>query len=185
KVAQKHAQGEIEKRRLPLAEARARAFRPDWSAYTPPRPGFLGNRVFENFDLADLARFIDWSPFFQTWELKGRYPAILEDEKQGAAARQLWDDAQAMLTDILQKQWFRPKAVIGFWPANAVGEDIRLFTDDERSDELATLFTLRQQLSKSGDKPSMALADFVAPLDSGKPDYVGGFVVTAGIQQPE
>src|SRR5690606_35882494 len=120
KVAQKHAQGEIEKRRLPLAEARARAFRPDWSAYTPPRPGFLGNRVFENFDLADLARFIDWSPFFQTWELKGRYPAILEDEKQGAAARQLWDDAQAMLTDILQKQWFRPKAVIGFWPANAV-----------------------------------------------------------------
>jgi 5-methyltetrahydrofolate--homocysteine methyltransferase len=183
KVAQKHAQGEIEKRRLPLAEARARAFRPDWSSYTPPRPSFLGTRVFENFDLGDLARYIDWSPFFQTWELKGRYPAILEDEAQGEAARQLWADAQAMLADILQKQWFRPKAVIGFWPANAVGEDIRLFTDDHRRDALATLFTLRQQLSKSGDKPSMALADFVAPLETGKPDYVGGFVVTAGIEE--
>jgi 5-methyltetrahydrofolate--homocysteine methyltransferase len=185
KVAQKHAQGEIEKRRLPLAEARARAFRPDWSSYTPPRPAFLGTRVFENFDLGDLARYIDWSPFFQTWELKGRYPAILEDEAQGEAARQLWSDAQAMLADILQKQWFRPKAVIGFWPAGAVGEDIRLFTDEDRRDELATLFTLRQQLSKSGDKPSMALADFVAPLESGKPDYVGGFVVTAGTEEQE
>ena len=183
KVAEKHAQSEMEKQRLPLARARENAFRTDWAAYTPPKPSFLGTRVFETYDLAELARHIDWTPFFQTWELKGRYPAILEDAEQGAAARQLWEDAQAMLKTILQKQWFRPKAVIGFWPANAVGDDIRLFTDESRKDELATFFTLRQQLSKSGDKPNMALSDFVAPLSSGKPDWVGGFVVTAGLEE--
>jgi 5-methyltetrahydrofolate--homocysteine methyltransferase len=183
KVADKHARGEIEKQRISLAKARENAFRPDWAAYTPPKPTFLGTRVFENYDLSELARYIDWTPFFQTWELKGRYPAILEDEEQGAAARQLWEDAQAMLKTVLQKQWFKPRAVIGFWPANAVGDDIRLFTDESRKDELATFFTLRQQLTKTGDKPNMALADFVAPLESGKPDYVGGFVVTAGLEE--
>ncbi|MDP1731737.1 MAG: methionine synthase [Devosia sp.] len=183
KVADKHTRGEIEKQRISLAKARANAFRPDWEAYAPPKPAFLGTRVFENYDLSELARYIDWTPFFQTWELKGRYPAILEDEEQGAAARQLWEDAQAMLKTILQKQWFKPRAVIGFWPANAVGDDIRLFTDESRKDELATFFTLRQQLTKTGDKPNMALADFVAPLESGKPDYVGGFVVTSGLEE--
>ena len=93
-------------------------------------PSFLGAKVFENWDLAELARYIDWTPFFQTWELKGRYPKILDDEKQGPAARQLFDDAQAMLTKIIDEKWFAPKAVIGFWPANAVGDDIRLFTDE-------------------------------------------------------
>jgi len=183
KVADKHAQSEAEKQRLPLTAARANAFKTDWLSYTPPRPRFLGTRVFENYDLSELAKHIDWTPFFQTWELKGRYPAILEDEEQGAAARQLWEDAQAMLKTVLQKQWFKPKAVIGFWPANAIGDDIRLFTDESRKDELATFFTLRQQLSKSGDKPNMALADFVAPVTSGKADYVGGFVVTAGLEE--
>ncbi|HEV7718338.1 MAG TPA: methionine synthase [Arsenicitalea sp.] len=183
KVAERHAQSEAEKQRLPLAKARENAFKADWSAYTPPKPTFLGTKVFENFDLHELAKHIDWTPFFQTWEMKGRYPAILEDAEQGPAARQLWDDAQKMLAEILQKSWFRPKAVIGFWPANAVGDDIRLFTDDTREDELATFYTLRQQLSKTGEKPNMALADFVAPIDSGKADYVGGFVVTAGIEE--
>ena len=183
KVAAAHARSEAEKKRLPLARARDNAFRADWSAYEPPRPSFLGTRVFESWDLADLARYIDWTPFFQTWELKGRYPKILEDESQGPAARALFDDAQAMLEKIIAEKWFAPKAVIGFWPANAVGDDVRLFTDDGRGDELATFFTLRQQLSKRDGRPNMALADFVAPADSGKADYLGGFVVTAGIEE--
>jgi 5-methyltetrahydrofolate--homocysteine methyltransferase len=185
KVADKHAQGEADKQRITLAKARANAFKPDWAGYTPPKPTFLGTRVFESFDLKELAAHIDWTPFFQTWELKGRYPAILEDKEQGPAARQLWEDAQNMLAQILQKSWFRPKAVIGFWPANAVGDDIRLYADDSRDRELATFFTLRQQLTKTGGKPNMALSDFVAPVESGKADYVGGFVVTAGIEEVE
>ncbi len=115
--------------------------------------------------------------------MKGRYPAILDDEKQGEAARALWADAQKMLKQIIDEKWFAPKAVLGFWPANAVGDDVRLFTDEDRQSELATFFTLRQQLSKRDGKPNMALADFVAPADSGKPDYIGGFVVTAGIEE--
>ncbi len=182
KVADKHAQGEADKQRLPLEKARANGFKTDWVALTPPKPSFLGTRVFENVDLSELARHIDWTPFFQTWELKGRYPQILEDKDQGTAARQLYDDAQNMLAEILKKNWFRPKGIIGFWPANAVGDDIKLFTDETRSAELATFYTLRQQLSKSGDKPNMALADFVAPVGT-KPDYVGGFVVTAGLEE--
>ena len=183
KVADKHAQSESEKQRISLDKARENRFRFDWSGYTPPKPTFLGTRVFESYDLGEIARYIDWTPFFQAWELKGRFPAILEDEEQGPAARQLWDDAQNMLQEVQRKNWFRPKAVIGFWPANAVGDDIRLFTDDDRQAELATFYTLRQQLTKTGAKPNMALADFVAPLDSGKPDYLGGFVVTAGLEE--
>ena len=183
KVADAHARSEAEKQRLPLARARANAHRIDWSGYEPPKPSFLGTRVFDGWDLAELSRYIDWTPFFQTWEMKGRYPKILEDEKQGAAARQLFADAQDMLAKIIGEKWFAPKAIVGFWPANAVGDDVRLFTDDERSAELATLFTLRQQLTKRDGKANMALADFVAPEASGKPDYVGGFVVTAGFEE--
>ncbi|WP_137388424.1 methionine synthase [Rhodoligotrophos defluvii] len=183
KVAEAHARSEAEKLRLPLARARANAFKADWANYAPPAPRFLGRRVFDTYDLAELARYIDWTPFFQTWELKGRFPAILEDEKQGQAARQLYEDARAMLARIIAEGWFKPRAVIGFWPANAVGDDIRLFTDESREQELATFFTLRQQLAKRGDKPNMALADFVAPIESGKADYLGGFVVTAGIEE--
>lgn len=183
KVADAHARSEAEKQRLPLARARANAHRVDWPSYAPPRPSFLGTKVFADWDLAELARYIDWTPFFQTWELKGRYPKILEDEKQGAAARQLFDDAQAMLAKIIAEKWFAPKGVIGFWPANAVGDDIRLFTDESRSGELATFFTLRQQLTRRDGKANVALSDFVAPLESGLSDYLGGFVVTAGIEE--
>ncbi len=183
KVTEAHERSEREKQRLPLARARANAHKVDWTAYQPPKPSFLGTRVFESWDLAELARYIDWTPFFQTWELKGRYPRILEDEKQGPAARQLFDDAQAMLKKIVDEKWFAPKAILGFWPANTFGDDIRLFTDDTRGKELATFFTLRQQLNKRDGKPNVALSDFVAPLDSGKPDYIGGFVVTAGIEE--
>ncbi|MCJ8149681.1 methionine synthase [Shinella sedimenti] len=181
KVADAHARNEAEKQRLPIGKARDNAFRTDWPAYQPKTPSFLGTRVWQDWDLADLARYIDWTPFFQTWELKGVYPKILDDEKQGPAARQLFADAQAMLEKIIAEKWFTPKAVVGFWPAGAVGDDIRLFTNEARDEELATFFTLRQQLSKRDGRPNVALSDFVAPVDSGKPDYLGGFVVTAGI----
>jgi 5-methyltetrahydrofolate--homocysteine methyltransferase len=181
KVADAHARSEAEKQRLPITKARENAFKADWFAYKPKTPSFLGTRVWQDWDLADLARYIDWTPFFQTWELKGVYPKILDDEKQGPAARQLFADAQAMLEKIIAEKWFTPKAVIGFWPAGTVGDDIRLFTDEARNKELATFFTLRQQLSKRDGRPNVALSDFVAPVDSGRQDYLGGFVVTAGI----
>jgi 5-methyltetrahydrofolate--homocysteine methyltransferase len=182
KVADAHERAERDKQRLPLAAARANAFATDWTNSVPPRPTFLGTRTFENWDLADLARYIDWTPFFQTWELKGRFPAILEDEKQGEAARGLYEDAQAMLEKIIAEKWFAPRAVLGFWPANAVGDDIALYADETRARQIATLHTLRQQLSKRQGKPNMALSDFVAPQGTA-PDYVGGFVVTAGIEE--
>jgi 5-methyltetrahydrofolate--homocysteine methyltransferase len=183
KVTEAHERSEREKRRLPLAAARANPHRIDWAGYTPPKPSFTGTRVFQSWDLAELATYIDWTPFFQTWELKGRYPKILEDEKQGAAARQLFADAQAMLEKILAEKWFAPRAVVGFWPANTVGDDIRLFTDETRQQELATFFTLRQQLTRREGMANLALSDFVSPLDGGKPDWIGGFVVTAGIEE--
>jgi 5-methyltetrahydrofolate--homocysteine methyltransferase len=179
KLAEAHERGEREKKRQPLASARANPFPVDWASYVPPKPSFLGTRVFDAWDLADLVRYFDWTPFFQTWELKGRYPAIFEDETQGPAARQLFQDAQAMLARIVAEKWFRPRAVVGFWPANAVGEDIRLFTGEDRQAELATFFTLRQQRSKRPGQPNVALADFVAPQGA---DWLGGFVVTAGME---
>ncbi len=181
-IADAHARGEADKRRLPLAKARANALKTDWGSYAPTVPRFLGVRVFENYDLGELARYIDWTPFFQTWELKGRHPAILDDEKQGAAARTLFEDAQAMLKTIIAERWFQPKAVIGFWPAGAEGDDIRLFADEARRTPLATLFTLRQQLTRRDGRPNLALADFVAPRDGGR-DYIGAFVVTAGVEE--
>ena len=183
KVADAHARSEHDKTRLPLARARANAMKIDWAGYNPPRPTFLGTRVFRSYDVAELVPYIDWTPFFQTWDLKGRYPAILEHAEQGPAARQLWEDAQAMLARVIAERWFNPKAVIGFWPANALGDDIALFTGESRSEKLATFFTLRQQLSKRDGRPNLALSDFVAPLASGKGDYAGGFVVTAGAEE--
>jgi len=180
KVAEAHARSEAEKQRLPIARARDNAFKADWAAYRPKTPSFLGTRTFQDWDLAELARYIDWTPFFQAWELRGVYPKILDDEKQGPVARQLFDDAQAMLAKIVAEKWFTPKAVVGFWPAGSVGDDIRLFTDETRNEELATFFTLRQQLTRRDGRPNLAMADFVAPADSGKADYLGGFVVTAG-----
>ena len=185
RVAEAHARGERDKQRLPLIKARANAVRPDWTAYQPPKPTFLGTKVFESYDLAELVPYIDWTPFFQTWELKGRYPAILQDEKQGEAARQLWDDAQAMLARIVEEKWFTPKAVIGFWPAAAHGDDIAVYADESRQVREETFFTLRQQLVKRDGRPNTALADFVAPEASGLADYVGGFVVTAGAEEED
>ena len=181
KVADAHARSENDKLRLPITKARANRLDLDWGSYEPPKPNFTGTRTFGTYDLKELVPYIDWTPFFQTWDLKGRYPALLEDETQGEAARQLYEDAQVMLKRIVEERWFQAKAVIGFWPANAVGDDVRLYTGESRTDELATFFTLRQQLSKRDGRPNLALADFVAPKASGRADYIGGFVVTAGI----
>src|ERR687890_2182616 len=183
KVADAHARSEADKQRLSLEKARANRLKIDWAAYQPPKPTFTGTRVFRTYDVAELVPYIDWTPFFQTWELKGRFPAILEDDKQGAAARQLYEDAQDMLRKIVEERWFNPKAVIGFWPANAVGDDIRLYTGESRSEALATFHGLRQQLVRRDGRPNVCLSDFVAPVESGKPDWIGAFVVTSGIEE--
>jgi 5-methyltetrahydrofolate--homocysteine methyltransferase len=183
RVAEAHAKAERDKQRVPLSAARKNALKIDWAAYAPPRPAFTGTRVLSTLDVAELIPYIDWTPFFQTWELKGRYPKILSDEKQGAAAKSLFEDAQTMLKRIVEERWFSPKAVLGFWPAQAVGDDIALYTGESRQERLATLHGLRQQLTRHDGKPNVALADFVAPAESGKPDYIGAFVVTSGAQE--
>ncbi|MGQ3671598.1 methionine synthase [Xanthobacter sp. TB0136] len=185
KVAEAHARADAQKQRVPLARARENALKIDFAGYVPPKPGFLGTQVFTDYDLADLVPFIDWTPFFQSWELRGRYPAILQDEVVGETARNLFRDAQAMLEKIVTEKWVEARAVIGFWPANAVGDDIVLFSNDNRGSTLATLHTLRQQLAKREGRLNLALSDFVAPLESGIPDYIGGFAVTTGIGEDE
>jgi len=179
RIAAAHARGEANKQRVSLADARANALRLDWKGFAPPRPTFLGTRVFADYALAELAPFIDWSPFFATWELTGRFPAILDDAKVGEAARALYDDARKMLDTIIAERWFRASAVVGFWPANARGDDIALYADEARAKEIATLHTLRQQLARREGRANTALADFVAP--AGVPDHVGAFIVTAGL----
>jgi len=181
-VAEAHAKAEWDKKRLPLADARANAPKPDWAGYTPPKPVFAGTRVFSSYDVAELVPYIDWTPFFQTWDMKGRYPAILEDAEQGEAARQTFADAQAMLDRIVKERWFTPKAVIGFWPAQSVGDDIRLYQGESRTETLATLHSLRQQRMKRDGQFNYALSDFVAP-HGGPADYIGAFVVTAGMAE--
>ena len=183
RTAEAHRRSEAEKLRTPLAKARANAMKTDWVDYTPPKPTFTGVRAISSYDLAEIAGYIDWTPFFQTWELRGRYPAILDDEKQGEAARSLFADAQDMVKRIVEERWFNPRAVVGFWPANADGDDIALYSGESRVEKIATLHTLRQQLSRRDGRPHLALADFVAPVSSGKADYIGGFVVTAGIEE--
>ncbi|GEO99070.1 methionine synthase [Methylobacterium haplocladii] len=183
KVAEAHARSEMDKTRLPLAKARANPFKIDWSGYAPKKPSFTDARVFGSYEVADLVPYIDWTPFLQTYEFKGRYPAIFEDPEQGPAAKALFDDAQAMLKQIVAERWFNPKGIIGFWPANSVGDDIQLYTGESRTDVLATFHGLRQQLSKRDGRANTCISDFVAPKDSGIGDYVGGFVVTAGLEE--
>ena len=183
RVADAHARSELDKQRVPIERARANALKLDWDSFTATRPTFTGERTFATYDVAELVPYIDWTPFFQTWDLKGRYPALLQDEHQGPVARQLFDDAQAMLARAITERWFDPKAVIGFWPANAVGDDIELYTGESRSEILATLHTLRQQLARRDGRAHIAMSDFIAPKASGKADYIGAFVVTAGANE--
>jgi 5-methyltetrahydrofolate--homocysteine methyltransferase len=181
RIAAAHARAEENKQRLSLAAARGNAVKIDWSSYTPPKPTFIGSRVLEDYPLAELAKFIDWTPFFQTWELAGKFPAILDDAKVGEAARGLYKDAQDMLRKIIDENWLHAEAAFGFWPANADGDDILVFGDETRAQPISVLHTLRQQLSRREGRANVALADFVAPRASKLADYVGAFIVTAGI----
>jgi 5-methyltetrahydrofolate--homocysteine methyltransferase len=175
--AAKQGQGPL----VPLAAARANAFPTDWRRYVPPTPRFIGRKAFTHYDLAELARCIDWTPFFQAWELTGRYPKILDDPVVGEAARNVFRDAQAMLARIVAERWLTANAVIALYPANAVGDDIEIYTDESRREVAMVFHCLRQQTEKAADRHNLCLADFVAPRDSGVPDYLGAFAVTAGL----
>jgi 5-methyltetrahydrofolate--homocysteine methyltransferase len=163
-----------------LEQARANKAKVDWKASAPTRPTFLGVRTFDDVPLSEIVPRIDWTPFFQTWELAGHYPAILEDPVVGEAARNLWKDAQEMLAKVVREKWLHARAVVGFFEANSDGaEDIRLYGTNQGP--VCTLHTLRQQIVKSDGRPNVALADFVAPVDSGVTDFIGMFAVTTGI----
>jgi 5-methyltetrahydrofolate--homocysteine methyltransferase len=170
----------------PLAKARANKTPIDWSGYMPPVPKFIGRRVFKNFDLTELAKYIDWGPFFQTWDLAGPFPAILKDEIVGTEAVRVYADGQRMLKRLIEGRWLSASGIVGFWPANTVNDDdIELYTDETRSEVAMTWYGMRQQTEKQMIdgvmRPSRCLADFVAPKDSGLKDYVGVFAVTAGL----
>jgi 5-methyltetrahydrofolate--homocysteine methyltransferase len=167
---------------LSVAEARRNKYRCDWSRYVPPRPTFLGTKVFPHYPLAELSERIDWTPFFRAWELRGRFPSILDDPKVGGEARKLYQDGQEMLTQIVNEGWLTAAAVVGFFPANTVNDDdIVLYSNDDRAQEYVTLHHLRQQMRKRRGQANYCLADYVAPRESGLRDYLGAFAVTAGI----
>ena len=185
RMADSYARGQAEKARTSIADARANRLKLDWAVYTPPKPTFLATRAFKAYDLAELARYIDWTPFFHAWELKGTFPRILDDDKYGEAARNLYDDARAMLKQLIDEKWLTANGAVGFWPANSLGDDIELYADDRRTKRIAVLHTLRQQMARDGSRANLALADFVAPKETGFADYVGSFAVTASIGEEE
>jgi 5-methyltetrahydrofolate--homocysteine methyltransferase len=166
---------------VPYAQAKAERFATDWKSISIDTPSFLGTRVLDDFPLSTLKDYIDWSPFFLTWELKGKYPKILTDPKFGEAASKLFDDAKRLLDEIIGKKLLTARGVYGFWPAGSLGDDIVLFADESRTTEIARFHTLRQQWRRKGQTSLWALADFVAPLDSGRRDYIGAFAVTTGL----
>ncbi|KAB2310041.1 methionine synthase [Betaproteobacteria bacterium SCN2] len=181
RIREQHAGRGEARKLLPLATARERGVKTDWKAYTPPVPRQLGIQVFRDYSLAEIAASIDWTPFFQTWELAGRYPKILNDEVVGEEARKLFDDAQEMLNRIINEKWLSASGVFGLFPANTVdSDDIEIYADESRSEKLMTWHNLRQQMEKPLDRPNLCLADFIAPRDAGVKDYIGAFAVTTG-----
>ncbi len=183
-VRQRHLAQRSDSQRVTLAVARANKFKTDWATYQPPLPQQLGQQTFVAYDLAAIAALIDWTPFFQSWELHGRYPKILQDAVVGEEARKLFADAQAMLQRMIDENWIEARAVIGLFPANTVDDDdIEIYADETRKTVLMTAHSLRQQMAKPAGQPNWCLADFIAPAESGVPDYIGGFVVTTGIHE--
>lgn len=184
-LRERHAQ-KNERPMLTLEKARANRTPIDWDGYTPPVPAQgVGIREFEDYDLAELREYIDWQPFFNAWEMKGRFPDILNNPASGEAARKLYDDAQEMLDTLIKEKWLKANGVIGFFPANAVGDDIEVYSDESRGEVLATLRNLRQQGEHRDGIPNRSLGDFVAPKNTGLADYVGAFAVTAGLGSQE
>ncbi|MCF8256061.1 MAG: methionine synthase [Flavobacteriales bacterium] len=176
-----HARKQQDKNLIPISEARANRFPIAWKAEDIQKPKKLGITELKNFPLGELVPYIDWTPFFQTWELAGRYPRILEDEVVGTEAKKLFADAQAMLNRIVSEKWLTANGVVGLWPANTVGDDMEVYDPSDPSKNIGKFHSLRQQGKKGTDVPNIALADFLAPKDSGLQDYLGGFVVTTGI----
>ncbi|HXP24433.1 MAG TPA: methionine synthase, partial [Steroidobacteraceae bacterium] len=167
---------------LSLSQARAKKFKIDWSAYSPPVPTFLGLRTFDDYPLQELVAYIDWMPFFNAWEFAGKFPDILQDKVVGEAASNLYADATRMLNTLIAEKWLKARAVVGFFPANSVGDDdIHVYTDEGRQAVELRLHNLRQQKSKPQDQAQLCLSDFIAPAQSGRADYIGAFAVTAGI----
>ena len=177
-MAEAHARSREDAVRVPIAKARDNGFQPQ-QAHVPVKPSFLGTKVFDDYNLAELRDYIDWTPFFQSWDLHGRYPAILTDKVVGEAATALFEDAQAMLDKMIAEKWLTAKAVIGFWPAARDGDDVVVYEDDTRSNERARLHTIRQQMERKNRRANFALADFIEPI-GGAHDYIGGFAVTSG-----
>lgn len=181
-VRARNANRDHRKNLITFEQANANSFKPDWTSYTPVAPTFLGTKVFDDYDINELVPYIDWTPFFITWSLSGKYPAILKDNVVGEAARDLFQDAQEMLKDIIDNKRLKAQAVVGFWPAQKVGEnDVTLFKENALDVPIAKFSFLRQQTTKGNKIPNVCLADFVAPVDKGIPDYIGGFAVTTGI----
>jgi 5-methyltetrahydrofolate--homocysteine methyltransferase len=170
---------------VPYHEARARRFPTDWATIRIEQPRFLGIRALGDYSLADLVGYIDWSPFFMVWELRGKYPRIFDDPGVGLEARRLFDDARRLLDEIVAKRLIRASGVYGFWAAASDGDDIVLYADHGLADPIARIHTLRQQWRRKGQKHFLALADFVAPIESGRADYLGAFAVTAGLGAAE
>ncbi len=170
------------KKYLPIAEARANKLQLDWETYTPIAPKETGVQVFANIDLEELSNYIDWTPFFASWQLAGKFPAILEDEIVGAEAKRLYNDARSMLRQIIDEKWLQAKAVVGLFPANVINDDdIEVYDPANTEQILTTLHHLRQQTKKAVGRPNLCLTDYLAPKSSGKSDYLGAFAVTAGI----
>jgi len=180
KLRQQHAEKHARRKSLTLEEARSRRLAIEWNPADIPTPSFTGVRVIDNLSLEELIPFIDWSPFFHTWEMKGRFPAILQDPVYGEQARKLYEDAQALLEQIVQGGFLQACGVYGLFPANSIGDDIELYTDSSRTTVLCTFHFLRQQTDKGEGQVNYSLADFIAPKDTGLPDHMGAFAVTAG-----
>ncbi|MGN0859422.1 MAG: methionine synthase [Stenotrophomonas sp.] len=176
-IRARHANRGDARKLVSLAQARGQRFAPDWDSYTPPAPALPGHHVVSDWPLADLLPVIDWTPFFQSWELAGRFPDILDDAIVGEQARSLYADAQAMLATVVEEKWLTARAVFGLWPARADGDDVQVDTGNG----ITTLHFLRQQVDKPVERPDFCLADFIAPASSGKADWIGAFAVTAGI----
>ena len=181
RLRKEHETRRSERSLLTLEEARRRRTKIDWAAYAPPQPSFRGVRELAEVPLRDLVPYIDWTPFFSAWELRGTYPRIFENPEWGQKAREVFDDAQAMLKALVAGGQLAARAAYGFFPANAVGDDVEVYADESRSGLLTTLHTLRQQSDKGEGEPAQALSDFVAPRDTGLRDWVGAFAVTAGL----
>jgi 5-methyltetrahydrofolate--homocysteine methyltransferase len=184
-LREQHAAKIREKKFLTLEQARANRTPIDWSAYQPPKPEFLGMRVVCP-SIVDLTSYIDWSPFFHTWELRGRYPAIFDDPKMGTPARELFEDAEKLLDEVAEKKLLTARGIYAFWPASSTGDDVDLYADEERTEKLATFYFLRQQMQKPAGQWNHSLADYIAPCSNPQPairnpqspDYLGGFAVT-------